>query len=188
MHEAPLRHGGGWAIPSIEQSVCGRLRPFQLLLMSNVSQPKSMHRNRVATITSAALLAAMVLIWRDLFFFAKVVFLPAWTASLPSPIDTPRYLAFLGLLPAAFFTSSLFAAVRAVAWALLVAPLPALVVYLAGETTTGADPWFNAAFHYVWIVAFHGLAPALLLLAARAAACAVKRRVAGECRELESRG
>jgi hypothetical protein len=126
-----------------------------------------------------ALLATAVLIWRDLFFFDKVVYLPAWTASLPSPIDTPRYLAFLCLLPAALLTSTLPAAIRAVAWALLLAPLPVLVVYLVNDPSTGADLWFNTAFHYAWVVGFHCLAPALLLLVARAVARAVKGRVGG---------
>ena len=138
-----------------------------------------MRRDHIATITSAALLSTTIVIWRDLFFFSKVAYLPAWTASLPSPIDTPRYLAFLCLMPAALFTSSLSAAFRSVAWALLLGPLPALIVYLASGTATGLNSWFNAAFNYAWVIGFECLAPALVLLASRAVAHTVKGRVGG---------
>lgn len=138
-----------------------------------------MRRDHIAIITGAAMLATSVIVWHDLFLFSKVVRLPGWAASLPSPINTPRYLAFLCLLPGAFFTSTLSAAIRAVAWTVLFAPLPALVVYLASAAATGAVLWFNAAFNYAWVVGWHCLAPALAVLTTRAVARGIKRRVAG---------
>jgi hypothetical protein len=64
-----------------------------------------MRLNNFATYTSAALLATSIFIWRDLFFFSKTAHLPAWTAVLPSPINTPLYLAFFCLLAAQSWTT-----------------------------------------------------------------------------------
>lgn len=138
-----------------------------------------MRRDLIATITSTALLAAAVVTWRELFFFSKAVHLPTWTTNLPSPIDTPRYLAFLCLLPAALFASTLSAAIRAIAWAVLLAPLPALVAYLASGSATGPDRWLNAAFNYAWVIGFNCLVSALILVAARALVLAAKRCIGG---------
>ena len=138
-----------------------------------------MRRDLIATSSSVMLLAVSVLVWRDLYFFSKVIYLPTWTASLPGPINTPAYLATLCLLPAAFISSTRGAAARAVAWAVLVAPLPALGVYAISTSTSGVDLVLNSVFNYGWVVGFHCLFPALVLVALRVAASAIKERADG---------
>ena len=138
-----------------------------------------MRRDLITTSFSAVLLAVSILVWRDLYFFSKVVYLPTWTANLPSPINTPAYLAVLCLLPAAFISSTRGAAVRAVAWAVLVAPLPALGVYATSTSTTGVNLVLNTVFNYGWVVGFNCLVPALVLLGLRVAASAIKERTDG---------
>jgi len=138
-----------------------------------------MPRHHLATIASAALLSVSVFVWRDLFFFSKVAHLPAWTAILPIPINTPAYLAFACLIPAAFIPSTASGAARALAWAIAFSPLPALIMYIASTVTSGTDLWLNAAFNYAWVVGFHCFLPALGLFAVRALAAAIKGRVGG---------
>jgi hypothetical protein len=133
-----------------------------------------MRLNNFATFTSAALLATSIFIWRDLFFFSKTVHLPAWTAVLPSPIDTPLYLSFFCLLPAAFLTSTLSTAIRATAKAIFLAPLPTFFFLILSHVGFDIVQLVGVLFTYVWVVGFNCLAPALLLVAARAIASAVK--------------
>lgn len=136
-----------------------------------------MRRDLITTSLSVALLAVSVLVWRDLYFFSKVVYLPTWTAGLPSPINAPAYVAALCLLPAAFISSTPGAAVRAVAWAVVVAPLPALGVYATSASSFGVNLVLNTVFNYGWIVGFNCLVPALVLLGLRVAASAIKERI-----------
>ena len=138
-----------------------------------------MRRDTVATATSALLLGGAVVLWQDLFFFSKVVYLPAWTASLPSPIYTPAYLAFLCLLPAALASSTLSAAVRATVVAVGIAPLPALVLYASNAQSSGLELWANVLFNYAWVLGFHCALPAAVLLVVRSIGRAVKERADG---------
>lgn len=130
----------------------------------------------LAIVASAALLAVSIVVWRDLFFFSKVVHLPEWATNLPSPIYTPAYLALVCLVPATFIPSTVSRAVRAVAWAVAISPIPALFVYIVGAAPRGADFWLNALFNYSWVVGFHCLVPALALLAVRGVARTIKGR------------
>ena len=138
-----------------------------------------MRRDLITTSFSAVLLAASILVWRDMYLFSKVVHLPTWTASLPSPINTPAYLAVLCLLPAAFISSTRGSAVRAVALAVLVAPLPAIGVYATSTSTSGVNLVLNTVFNYGWVVGFNCLLPALVLLGLRVAASVIKERTYG---------
>jgi hypothetical protein len=133
-----------------------------------------MRRDTAATITSALLLGGSVLHWQSLFLFSKVVYLPAWTAYLPSPIYTPAYLAFLCLLPATLASSTLRAAFRAVVIAVLSAPLPALALYAANGQPWRLELWANVLFNYVWVLGFHCAVPAAILLVARSVGRVVK--------------
>lgn len=132
-----------------------------------------MRRDLIAICSSVVLLAVSVLVWRDLYFFSKTVHLPAWTASLPDPIHTPAYLAVVCLLPAAFISSTLRSAARALAIAVLVAPLPALGVYVISKPA-GADLLMNTVGNYGFIICYHCFLPASGLLALRVAANSVK--------------
>jgi hypothetical protein len=138
-----------------------------------------MRRDPITTCFSAVLLATSILVWRDLYFFSKVVYLPTWTANLPSPINTPAYLAVLCLLPAAFISSTRGAAIRAVIWAVLVAPLPALGVYATSTSSSGINLVLNTVFNYGWVIGFNCLVPALVLLGLRVAASSIKERTDG---------
>ncbi len=138
-----------------------------------------MRRHHLAIVSSAALLSVSIFVWRDLFFFSKIVHLPTWTAMLPSPVNTPAYIAFVCLVPAAFIPSTPSGAARALAWAVVFAPLPALIVYITRTMTSDPGSWLNAAFNYAWVVGFHCFLPALGLLAFRALAAVIKGRVGG---------
>jgi hypothetical protein len=138
-----------------------------------------MRRDHVAILTSLLLLAVAIVVWRDLFLFSKVLHLPAWTSSLPDPINTPAYLAALCLMPAAFISSTLPAAVRAATWSVLGAPLPALGLAAIGDSIRDVDVLLNSLFNYAWIVGFHCLVPAVALLAVRVAARVIKERAGG---------
>lgn len=138
-----------------------------------------MRRDTIATATSLLLMCGSVALWRDLFFFSKVVYLPPWTASLPGPIYTPMYLAFLCLLPSALLTSSLSAAVRATAVVVALAPLPALALYFAGAQSSGVGLWIDILFNYAWVIGVHCALPAVILFVARAIGRAMKERADG---------
>ncbi len=135
-----------------------------------------MYRNYLAIIASATLLSVSILIWRDMFLFSKVVYLPTWTAILPSPINTPVYVAFVCLLPAAFIPSTPQGAAHSLVWTVLFSPSLALIAYVAGTISPDSNLWLNAAFNYAWVIGFHCFLPALGLFAVRILAAVVKRR------------
>lgn len=139
--------------------------------MRNVSHAFTapMNRNRLALIASTFLLSAAMFIWADLFNFSKVVYLPAWTKVLPAPINVPAYLAFTCLVPAAFVADSLRSACLAVAQSVLLSPLAAIVAYALNPIHQDKYLLANSLFNYVFIVLFHCLIPALLLVGVRAA-------------------
>lgn len=89
----------------------------------DLSKLRHLGRDGVATWASALLLGGAMLAWRDLFFFAKAVYIPAWAEGLPGQLHLPAYMAFLCLLPASFATLTLPAAIRATVSAVCVARL-----------------------------------------------------------------
>jgi len=125
-------------------------------------------RNQYAAIASTLLLAAAMTIWSDLFAFSKAVHLPAWTKHLPNPINTPAYLAFVCLAPAALVPITPVSAGLAVIRCLLIAPLPALIGYALNPIYQDQYLFWNLIFNYLWMILFHCLIPALLLLSVRA--------------------
>ncbi|MDP3537502.1 MAG: hypothetical protein Q8S26_02230 [Azonexus sp.] len=129
-----------------------------------------MNRDRLSTLTSLALLATAMLIWADIFNFSKTIYLPGWATLLPSPVNAPTYLTLLCLIPAALASTSITRAIRSISICIVVAPLFAVAIYALNPIHQNAYLFANALFSYVWIVLFHCAAPALLLLASRAAA------------------
>ncbi len=129
-----------------------------------------MNRDHISILTSLALMSAAMVIWPDIFNFAKTVHLPEWAKALPSPINTPAYLTLLCLIPAAFTSTSVQRAVRCVATSVFVAPLFAIGAYALNPIHQNDYLIANALFSYLWIVLFHCAVPALLLLATRLAA------------------
>jgi hypothetical protein len=127
-----------------------------------------MQKNRMITALSAAGLASAILVWFELFAFAKIVYMPAWAALLPSAFLAPCVIALPCLVPAALFTTSIRAGVRSLLWVVLLAPMPALVVYAANPVHQHSGLLLNLAFQYVWIVGSGLLLPASGLLGVRA--------------------
>ena len=139
-----------------------------------------MHRDAITTAISALLLCGAMLLWQDLFLFSKVVHLPSWTDHLPRPINTAAYLAFVCLMPVALATTTLVRAVCAQTLVLVVAPLPAVALYAASrEPGSNFELLANTSFQYLWMVGFHCLVPAVILLAVRFVARTVRRVVSG---------
>ena len=101
------------------------------------------------------------------FAFAKIVYMPAWAALLPSAFLAPCVIALPCLVPAALFTTSVRAGVRSLLWVALLAPMPALVMYAANPIHQHSGLPLNLAFQYVWIVGSGLLLPASGLLGVR---------------------
>jgi hypothetical protein len=97
-----------------------------------------------------------------LFFYGKVFIEPEWTKSLYDPTLAGWTLVLLSLVPSVLLPSSTRAASKAIAGAVLAAPLPALITYALELTSEIAT---NAAFQYVWIVVLGCALPALVALA-----------------------
>jgi hypothetical protein len=108
-----------------------------------------------------------MVIWVDLFIFSKVVYLPAWANVLPAPILAPAFLAFVCLIPAAVVPDTLGGARWAVARSVLLSPLTAIAAYALNPANQDRFLPANAIFNYLWIVLFHCLVPALLLVIVR---------------------
>lgn len=126
-----------------------------------------MTRNNIAFLTSTILLSAAMVIWVDLFTFSKVVYLPAWTRVLPIPIMVPAYIAFFCLIPATFLADTLASTRVAIAKSVLLSPLAAIAIYALNPSHQNRFLFANTLFNYVWIVLFHFLLPALLLVGTR---------------------
>lgn len=124
-------------------------------------------RNLFALALGLAALAAAMLAWPTLFLFSKVMMLPAWAQALPSPVNTGAYLAFLCLVPIAFLTDTFAQAARAMVLAVAVAPLFAVARWAFDPAHFDGTLVPSLLFHYLWIVVFSLLVPAILLLAVR---------------------
>jgi hypothetical protein len=121
----------------------------------------------LAFVLSLFLLSLAVVIWSDLFLFSKTVYLPEWTKILPSPIDVPKFITFICLLPVVFSAKTLVKATTSTSKVILLAPLAALTKYLLNTAVLDIHLLLNLVFHYLWIVGFHCLLPALALLGLR---------------------
>ena len=138
-----------------------------------------MTRARWGFLVSTLALSLVMAVWSDMFLWAKVGNLPTWVEALPSPILAPAYLAFVCLVPATFVPETLSRARSAIMKSVLLAPLSAVAVFALNPLHQNAAIPFNVLFHYVWIVLFHCLVPALLLVAIRTAAHVVLRQKHG---------
>lgn len=125
-------------------------------------------RGKLSAIVSTTLLAAAMVIWPEMFNYAKVVYFSAWTKLLPFSIDTPAYLALICLLPAAIAPARPADAQRAIAVAVLLAPVFATAVYATRFAAVERYFVTNTVFNYFWIVFVHCAIPALILMLMRA--------------------
>jgi cytochrome c biogenesis factor len=117
-------------------------------------------------ITAIALLAAMVVVWPELFVFQKFIILPEWAKRLPSPVDAGVYLATPALALVAWGPRDFM---KAFVSTLTVALAAAGVAATAYAFQKPWDDWLvmNAAFSFVWVFVARLLPPALALLALR---------------------
>ena len=134
-----------------------------VVIMSN-------YRNKIAIGISVASMVTVLLVWPELYLWSKVMRLPEWSKELPLPLFTGMYMSAVCLLPAAFMTNSVVSSRRGLMVVLLVAPIPALVMYSLDH---GVNQFllFNVVFQYIWIIMFGMLIPALTLGSVRWSFC-----------------
>lgn len=128
----------------------------------------TLNRNQLALGISIVALTVVMIVWVDLFTFSKAVHLPQWADALPWPIFAPSFLVFFSLIPAAFGTDTFANAYKAIIFSLLVCPLAAVVAYALNPLYQTRFLPANALFNYFWVIGFHCLVPAMVLLAVRA--------------------
>jgi len=131
------------------------------------------HRTRIVLVGSTLALSAAMAIWADVFLFAKSAFEPKWVARLPESMQimAGSLVVLACLIPSAFIIESPRTAVWVTAKVILLSPLAAVTVCAWRSRHELADEWFIAPVgllsQYVWVLLFHCVAPALLLLAIR---------------------
>lgn len=118
-------------------------------------------------VVSLLLLSLAMVSWSELYLFAKTVSLPEWAESLPSPIDAPKYLAFLCLIPAVIFASSLANAFVQISKIILIASIFPVLIFIFKTNSQGAELIYNVIFQYIWVIGWNCLPPALCLLGLR---------------------
>lgn len=116
---------------------------------------------------SLALLSLAMVVWSDLYLFAKTVQLPDWADLLPSPIDAPKYIAFLCLIPAILFSSTLADAATNISKIILIASIFPVLIFIFKTNSHGIVLIYDMIFQYLWVIGWNCLLPALILLALR---------------------
>jgi hypothetical protein len=130
-------------------------------------------RSRIALVASILALSTAMAIWADLFLFAKSVVEREWVNRLPESMQmmAGSIVVLACLIPTAFVIESPRAAVWATAKAILLSPLAAVAVCAWASRRALAEEWYLAPLglfsQYIWILLFHCIAPALVLLAIR---------------------
>jgi hypothetical protein len=114
------------------------------------------------------MLSLAMVYWSNIFLFAKTVLLPSWAESLPSPIDAPKCVAFVCLIPALLYTSTLAKAAKNIAAIVLIASIFPVLIYIFKTNSQDIHLLFNVAFQYIWVIGWNCLLPALALLGIRA--------------------
>ncbi|MDX7780064.1 hypothetical protein SJR98_18450 [Aeromonas hydrophila] len=122
-------------------------------------------RNHLSLATSIIILAAVMVIWPNLFLWSKVVHLPDWAEHLPAPVFTGSYVSFVCLIPAALGADNFSSAKRVLFVAVVVTPLFAVATYALNPEHQNEHLLFNVVFHYIWIILFCMLIPAAILAA-----------------------
>ena len=131
------------------------------------------HRTRIVLVASTLALSAAMAIWADVFLFAKSALEPEWVARLPESMQimAGSLVVLACLIPSAFVIESPRTAVWVTAKVILLSPLAAVTVCAWRDRHELADEWFIAPLgllsQYIWVLLFHCIAPALLLLAIR---------------------
>jgi hypothetical protein len=119
----------------------------------------SKYKTFIAFFLSSSLLALVISQNRELVFFSKVSRTPEWTLPFGDPLIAISLLVALCFIPALWLPESSRAAFKAWIAALLVSPLPAVLMFFSNSD------WGNMMFQYVWALGFGCLGGALLALA-----------------------
>lgn len=113
---------------------------------------------------SFSFLIIVIIEWSNLFFFSKTVQLPEWSNYLPAPINLPRYLAFICLIPF-LLTHNIHNYKKSLILIVLLSPIPALIFYVFDQiATNNKDIYLNAAFNYVWLTIWNLMIPAMVVI------------------------
>ena len=125
-----------------------------------------MKQNNQSTcfVVSLLFLSLAMVFWSDLFLFSKTVRLPEWAESLPSPINAPKYIAFLCLIPAVLFASTLANASAQISKIIIIASIFPVLIYTFKTNSHGINLVYNVIFQYLWVIGWNCLLPALILL------------------------
>lgn len=128
-----------------------------------------MKRNNksICFFVSLQLLSLAMIFWSDLYLFAKTVQLPGWAESLPSPIDAPKYIVFLCLIPAVLFSSTLTDAATQISKIILIASIFPVLIFIFKTNSQGIELIYNVIFQYLWVIGWSCLLPSLILLGLR---------------------
>jgi hypothetical protein len=123
-----------------------------------------MKQNRIAFFASLIMLSLAMIIWRDMFLFAKSAPVPRWSYFLPYPFILTSDIVFVCLLPVVFFTDSFRHACASVVICVLLSPLVPVITWM---TTLSYTPLVNGIYNYLFIILFHCAFPMLIVLSVR---------------------
>ncbi len=125
----------------------------------------TINRNRVAFFVSLIMLSVAMILWRDMFLFAKSAPVPKWSYFLPYPFILTSDIVFVCLLPVAFLVNRFRFACASVMMCVLLSPLVSVITWM---TTISYTPLLNGIYNYLFIILFHCVFPAFLVLIIRA--------------------
>lgn len=132
-----------------------------------------MKKNNQSTcfFVSLLFLSGAMVFWSDLYLFAKTVRLPEWAESLPSPINVPKYIAFLCLIPAILFANTFTNAFAQISKIILIASIFPVLIFIFKINSRSMELIYiiyNVIFQYLWVIGWNCLLPAIVLLGVHA--------------------
>ena len=128
-----------------------------------------MRRNRIAFFASLIMLSLVMVIWRDMFLFAKSAPWPKWSYFLPYPFILTSDIVFICLLVVAFFTDSFRYACMSVVMCVFLSVLALVIFYMLSEQYQVyrmpiEGVVFSVIINYVFIILFHCAFPMFFVL------------------------
>lgn len=97
------------------------------------------------------MLSVAMIIWRDMFLFAKSAPVPKWSYFLPYSFILASDILIVCVLPVAFFTDSFRSACALVMICVLLSLLVPVITWM----TTISYPLSNRIGNYLFIILFH---------------------------------
>ena len=128
-----------------------------------------MQRNRIAFFASLIMLSLAMIIWRDMFLFAKSAPWPKWSYFLPYPFILTSDIVIICLLPVAFFLDSFRSAFTAVVMCVFLSVLALIILYMLSEQYQVyrmpiEGIVFSVIINYVFVILFHCAFPVFFVL------------------------